>query len=111
QEVKLLDLGLALLRVDGPGGVGTELTAAGHLLGTADYLSPEQGADSRSVDGRADLYSLGCTLYFLLTGQVPFPGGTFVEKALHHRLDEPTPLERLRPDVPPEVAALVRRLM
>jgi eukaryotic-like serine/threonine-protein kinase len=111
KEVKVLDLGLALLRRDSGSGTCMNLTVAGHLLGTADFLPPEQGTDARTVDGRADLYSLGCTLYYLLTGRVPFPGGSFVEKAIHHRLDEPTPLERLRPDVPPDVVAVVRKLM
>jgi serine/threonine-protein kinase len=111
--VKLLDLGLVRLSDPEAAGlsVGTQLTGKGVAMGTADYLAPEQAEESRSVDIRADLYSLGCTLYFLLTGRVPFPGGTFVQKALRHQREEPTPLERLRPDVPAAVAAVVRRLM
>ena len=70
-------------------------------MGTPDYIAPEQAMDSHDVDIRADLYSLGCTLYFLLTGKVPFPGGEAMQKLLQHRLDEPVPVEQLRPDVPP----------
>ena len=70
-------------------------------MGTPDYIAPEQAMDSHDVDIRADLYSLGCTLYFLLTGKVPFPGGDALEKLFKHRLEEPGPVEQLRPDVPP----------
>ena len=80
-------------------------------MGTLDYIAPEQAMDSHDVDIRADLYSLGCTLYFLLTGKAPFPGGEALQKLLKHRLEEPVPVEQLRPDVPPGVAAVVRKLM
>src|SRR5262249_14204236 len=72
--VKILDLGLVPLAAVTPGSaVPDSLTATGTLLGTADYLAPEQALQSKGVDIRADLYSLGCTLHHLLTGQVPFP--------------------------------------
>src|SRR5437763_4142148 len=87
------------------------LTQEGAVMGTLDYLAPEQALNSHTADIRSDLYSLGCTFYFLLTGQVPFPGGTATERLLKHRLDEPVPVEKLRPDVPPGVAAVVRKLM
>jgi serine/threonine-protein kinase len=111
--VKVLDLGLARLTeipkqglsMDGP------LTQEGVVMGTADYMAPEQARDSRLVDIRSDIYGLGCTFYFLLTGQPPFSGGSAVEKILSHQLDEPTPLETLRPDVTPNLAAVVRRMM
>ena len=80
-------------------------------MGTLDYIAPEQAMDSHRVDIRADLYSLGCTFYYLLTGHVPFPGGEALAKLLKHRTEEPRPLEQLRPDVPGPVAALVRKLM
>ena len=83
----------------------------GSILGTADYLSPEQARDSRTADARSDQYSLGCTLYFALCGQPPYPGGTPIEKMLHHQLDEPQPIEEIRPEVPPALAQVVRRLM
>jgi serine/threonine protein kinase len=111
--VKILDLGLARLCEPPPPGVAPRLalTHMGSYLGTADYMSPEQARDSREADGRSDIYSLGCTLYFALAGQAPFPGSNAIEKMLHHQLDEPTPLEQLRPDVPPALAAVVRRMM
>jgi serine/threonine-protein kinase len=108
--VKILDMGLARVRGAVEEDLGT-MTQEGTVMGTPDYVAPEQTLDARSVDVRADLYSLGCTLYFLLTGQVPFPGGTLGEKLLKHQLHQPVPVEQLRPDVPPGVAAVVRRLM
>jgi serine/threonine protein kinase len=80
-------------------------------MGTPDYLSPEQARELASADIRSDLYSLGGTLYFLLTGEVPFPGGSPLDKLERHATVDPEPVEQLRPVVPPGVAALVRRLM
>jgi formylglycine-generating enzyme required for sulfatase activity len=80
-------------------------------MGTLDYVSPEQAMNAHTVDIRADLYSLGCTFYFLLTGQVPFPGGTAMEKLSNHAFHEPAPVEQFRPDVPPGVSAVVRKLL
>ena len=108
--VKILDMGLARL-IDAEDGVTSELTQEGAVMGTVDYLAPEQALDSRKADIRSDLYSLGCTFYFMLTGKVPFPGGTATEKLLKHRLDEPTPVEQLRPEVSPGLAGVVRKLM
>src|SRR5262249_38279790 len=81
------------------------------VLGTPDYGAPEQARQAHTVDIRADLYSLGCTWYFLLTGEPPFPGGTSAEKLIKHQLDEPQPIEQLRRDVPPGVAGVIRRLL
>jgi serine/threonine protein kinase len=105
--VKIVDFGLACL---------AETTANPEpgknvVIGTPDYLSPEQACNQRGVDIRSDLYSLGCTFYFLLTGQVPFPGGTPFEKLMRQANDEPTDIEQLRPDVPQEVADILRCLM
>src|SRR5262249_12842381 len=105
--VKLLDLGLALLRNEPE--VGT-LTNAGAILGTPDYIAPEQAHDSRRVDIRSDLYSLGCTFYYLLAGRPPFEGGSAVPKLFRHCFEGRAPLEAVRP-VPPGVAAVVRKLM
>jgi formylglycine-generating enzyme required for sulfatase activity/serine/threonine protein kinase len=109
--IKVLDLGLArfeaAMQDDGVG----RLTASGAVMGTPDFLAPEQAVDAHSVDLRADLYSLGCTLYFLLTGQVPFPGGSLPHKLVAHQMHEPEALARLRPDTPPELSAVVGKLM
>jgi serine/threonine protein kinase/ActR/RegA family two-component response regulator len=111
--VKILDMGLALLYRQplGPTGAAAELTGEGKWMGTIDYMAPEQWKNAHRVDIRADLYSLGCTFYHLLTGQVPFPDEGFGEKMLKHYLEEPIPLEQLRADVPPAVVGVIRQLM
>lgn len=109
-QVKILDMGLARLNSD-PDATAAGLTASGTIVGTVDYMTPEQAEDSRHADVRADIYSLGCTLYFLLSGKVPFPGGEPLGKLLRHRTEEPTPVEKLRPEVPVEVVAVVRKMM
>jgi CheY-like chemotaxis protein len=110
--VKILDMGLALLHQPTElSEAAAALTRDNHVVGTADYMAPEQWMNANKVDIRADLYSLGCTLYHLLTGEVPFPSVESMEKMLKHHLDEPEPLERVRPGVPPHVAGAVRRLM
>jgi serine/threonine protein kinase/WD40 repeat protein len=108
--VKILDLGLARVWSTSPNSSST-LTQPGAFMGTADYMAPEQAIDPHAVDVRGDLYSLGCTFYYLLTGQPPFPGGTLIQKAEKHRWEEPPPLEQFRPDVPQEVRGLLRQLM
>src|SRR5204862_2051041 len=82
-----------------------------HVLGTADYLSPEQALDSHTVDIRADIYSLGATFYYLLTGSPPFPDGSVAQKLIWHQSREPRPVKSLRPEVPDEVVAVVERMM
>ncbi len=110
--VKVLDMGLARLRSESPDEAScTALTAEGTMMGTPDYVAPEQAMDARSADIRADLYSLGCTFYFLLTGRVPFPGGSLMEKLFRHQNEQPRPVRDYRPDVPPPVAAVVHRLL
>jgi serine/threonine-protein kinase len=110
--VKILDMGLARLTesLDEAGSMAT-LTQQGGLIGTPDFIAPEQARDASRADIRADVYSLGCTFYFLLTGQVPFPDGTPIEKLLKHQLDSPVPVESLRRQLPPAVAAVVARMM
>ena len=80
-------------------------------MGTPDYIAPEQIADARGVDIRADIYSLGCTFYFLLAGQPPFPNVAWEEKLVNHRKAEPQPIEQLRPDVVPALGAVLRKMM
>jgi serine/threonine-protein kinase len=107
--VKVLDMGLA--RMESVREPKASLTREGAMMGTPDYIAPEQARDASSADIRADLYSLGCTFYFLLTGSPPFPEGTMIEKLLKHQQDEPTPVEEMRPETPPEVVAVIRKLM
>jgi WD40 repeat protein/serine/threonine protein kinase len=108
--IKILDLGLARLHLADAESTST-LTMEGSIAGTPDFISPEQARNSRQADIRSDLYSLGCTLYFLLTGRVPFPGGNLTEKLLKHQFDEPTPVAQLRPEVPAGVVAVIDRLL
>jgi WD40 repeat protein/serine/threonine protein kinase len=110
--VKLMDMGLVRMdRAMSETSLNSSLTSEGSVMGTPDYIAPEQALEAHGVDIRADLYSLGCTFYYLLTGRVPFPGGTLMQKLMKHRLEQPTPVESLEPRVPPGVAAIVRRLM
>jgi serine/threonine-protein kinase len=108
--VKVLALGLAHFEA-ATQGESNRLTASGALLGTLDFLAPEQVENARGVDGLADLYSLGCTLYFLLPGKVPFPDGGPREKLIQHLLYEAESVERRRLDTQPEVAAVIRKLL
>jgi serine/threonine-protein kinase len=108
-RVKILDLGL--VRTVEVAEAPPSLTRDGAVMGTPDFMAPEQALNSRLVDIRADLYSLGGTLYFLLTGHVPFPGGTLTEKLLKQQQYQPEPIQTYRPDVPEKVIAVVARLM
>jgi len=101
--VKVLDLGLA--KCDSVMGVGVEPDDPKTILGTPDYIAPEQTRTS-VVDGRADVYSLGCTLYFLLTRKVMFPEGTVIDRIRAHRSEEPKPISELRKDVPASLVAI-----
>jgi CheY-like chemotaxis protein/tRNA A-37 threonylcarbamoyl transferase component Bud32 len=108
--VKVTDLGLARLSTPGAGSA-SGLTQAGGILGTVDYMPPEQAADSTTTDHRADIYSLGCTLFFLLTGRPPYDGPSMMSILLKHR-DAPVPsLAAARPDVPPVLDAIYHRML
>jgi tRNA A-37 threonylcarbamoyl transferase component Bud32 len=110
--VKVLDLGLARWRrQQEETGSATTLTLEGAVIGTPDYMAPEQTLNAHTVDIRADVYSLGCTLYHLLTGQVPFPSKSMTHKLLKHQVAEARPVEELRPDVAPALAAVIRQMM
>ena len=87
------------------------LTATGAVMGTADYIAPEQARDAHVADGRSDIYTLGCTLYHLLSGQPPFPEGTAHEKLLLHTTDTPLRLCVLRPEIPDGLAQAVAKMM
>jgi serine/threonine protein kinase len=106
-QIKILDFGLARLARQTPDGG----TASGVVLGTADYMAPEQANDARGADVRADIYSLGCTLYQLLSGQVPFPGGGLLDKLRRHDQEQPASLARLCPALPSELVRVVERMM
>jgi serine/threonine protein kinase len=107
--VKILDMGLA--RFDSAQSNLASLTMPGTLVGTPNFVAPEQILDPHQADIRADLYSLGCTLYFLLCGRVPFNGRTVIETLDMHRWLTPRPVQRFRPDTPAWLAELVRKLM
>jgi serine/threonine-protein kinase len=110
--IKVLDMGLVrLLDNDSGEPAATKLTRLGAVMGTVDYIAPEQALNSHKADIRSDLYSLGCTLYHLLTGRVPFPADEPMAKLLAHSCDRALAIEYLRPDVPPPVADIVRKLM
>jgi serine/threonine-protein kinase len=108
--VKVLDMGLARWR-QGLEEQGRGLTREGAVLGTADFMAPEQARDAHGADSRCDLYSLGCTLYYLLTGRTPFQAGSLTQLLLKHQTEEAVPLQSLRPDVPAGVLDIVRALL
>jgi serine/threonine protein kinase len=108
--VKILDFGLAMVD-ENDEEFSMAMIFGQNRLGTADYISPEQYIDSYKIDDRADVYSLGCTFYFALTGKVPFPFATAAEKLKGHLRKKPTPVYSLRPDIPKRVAAIVHKMM
>jgi len=106
--VKLLDMGLARLIDD---EASLTLDNNENVLGTADYLAPEQALNSHLADHRADIYSLGCTLYFLLTGHPPFPEGSISERLLKHQVEEAPSILKERPDASPTLLNICNRMM
>ena len=108
--IRVLDLGLARFFYDNNDPL-TLQHDADNVLGTADYLSPEQALNSHDVDVRTDVYSLGATFYFLLTGRAPFPDGKIAQKLIWHQVRQPTPVRQLRPEVPEGVAAILEKMM
>jgi serine/threonine protein kinase len=113
--LKVLDLGLARLQqpsADDDDEKGTDvLTRVGSTMGTLDYQAPEQANDPHAVDARADVYSLGCTFYHLLTGRPPFAEAPPMQKLLCHQSQEPVRAEELRPDLPPGLGDVLRKMM
>jgi serine/threonine protein kinase len=108
--IKILDLGLAHFFGDDVGKSAHRREIA-HVIGTADYVAPEQAIDSAKVDIRGDIYSLGVTFFFLLTGRSPYKDGSLSQKLIWHQISSPTPVAELRPDVPRKLAALLERMM
>jgi hypothetical protein len=110
--IKILDMGLArVATIEDMGEAATSLTQDGIFMGTPDYISPEQAEDARSVDTRSDLFSLGGTLYYLLVGDVPYPGGSLMQK-LRRLLTDPIPSAMARrPEVPVELDGIVQKMM
>ncbi|MCY2991083.1 MAG: protein kinase, partial [Planctomycetota bacterium] len=109
EQVKVLDFGLArFVSESDESGTGT---AFGKLLGSPDYMAPEQARDAHSADIRADIYSLGCTLYYLLSGAPPFPGGSAAEKISAHLGKIPLPIRKIRPEVPDALSGLLDWLL
>jgi hypothetical protein len=107
--VKVLDMGLARFFNDDDDILTKKYDE--NVLGTADYLAPEQALDSHGVDIRADIYSLGATFYFCLTGRTPFAEGTIAQKLIWHQTRQPKALRSFRPEVPEELAAVVEKMM
>lgn len=108
--MKLLDMGLARFFGDKDENSLT-IQHDEKVLGTADYLAPEQALDSHTVDIRADIYSLGCTMYFMLTGHPPYPEGTMAQRLMAHQTKDPAPIRDDRPDFPEGLETIVRKMM
>lgn len=107
QHAKIIDLGLALQSDD----EDERVTRDGTTVGTVDYMSPEQARDSRKINERSDIYSLGCTFYFLLTGSAPFPGGTLADKLARHHSAAPPDVREKSPGTSAELALLIQKMM
>lgn len=119
-QIKVLDFGLARVAAEAelpplPSGTpqpDRTVTSPSLVMGTPDYLAPEQARNAHNVDIRADIYALGCVFFFLLTGKPPFARyGTALEKMIAHVQDDPPPVRKLRPDVPVEIADIVARML
>lgn len=107
--IKVLDLGLALFQDQSDASLTMEYNDK--VLGTADYLAPEQALNSHTVDNRADIYGLGCTMYFLLTGHPPFPDGSIASRIAKHQNVMPADIRTDRPDCPGELDGICVKMM
>ena len=107
--VKVLDLGLARFTDEDRASLTVQYDE--NVLGTADYLAPEQAIDSHGADERADIYSLGCAFYFLLTGHPPFPEGTLPQRLMAHQKQQPPGIAKERPDAPADLVEICMKMM
>ncbi len=107
--VKILDFGLARLANEAHSDAA--LTQTGQIMGTPDYIAPEQARDTKAADIRSDIYSLGCTLFRLLAGEIPFKGQSVMEKLMARALEEAPRVRTLRPDLPAELDECIARMM
>lgn len=107
--LKILDMGLARFSDETQGSLTVAYDQK--MIGTVDYLAPEQALNSHNVDARVDIYSLGCTLYFMLTGDAPFPEGTISQRLLQHQTADPTDIRKTRPDAPEALIRICRKMM
>jgi eukaryotic-like serine/threonine-protein kinase len=110
-HAKILDLGLALVQDEEFELDSTVMGGQGYVVGTMDYIAPDQVLNPVGVDHRADLYAMGCSMYFALTGRPPFPGGTSKEKMKRHLRETPDSLQELDPWIPPDFVRIVEQLM
>ena len=106
--VKIMDMGL--VRLGGDGEEKTSVTRAGQVMGTPDYMSPEQGWDTATVDSRSDIYSLGCTFFRLLTGRVPFPGDNPLQVLMARCSKDAPSAKTVRPEIPDVIDGILRRM-
>jgi len=109
--VKILDIGLGRFFEDSPQSEKMELTGEGVLLGTPDYLAPEQARDARAIDIRADIYSLGCVLYHALTGQPPFPDKNLLSQMVRHATETAKPLKEFNPAIPDGLQQIINWML
>jgi serine/threonine protein kinase len=107
---KLLDMGLARFYRDEKDQLTLKYDDK-NVLGTADYVAPEQTRDSRNIDIRADIYGMGATFYYVLTGQPPFPEATIADKLIAHQTKKARPVRELRPEVPPGVSKIIEKML
>lgn len=109
--VKILDMGLARIEGDGNVNAQAELTATGDVMGTVDYMAPEQARSTHSADARADIYSLGCSLFYLLTAKPLYGGDTITNKLIAHQFDPIPSLRDVRADVPEQLEMVLRKMI